>query len=58
MYESPDPLCPGCRAEIAWAEVPRLDRYRELTPLRAEDLGVRLDLVLVERAYAAEAAAR
>jgi hypothetical protein len=38
--------------------VPRLDRYRELTPLRAEDLGVRLDLVLVERAYAAEAAAR
>lgn len=54
MYESPDPLCSGCRDEIAWSEVPRLERYRNLTehPLGAEDLGVRLDLVVLERACA------
>jgi hypothetical protein len=50
MWSSPDPLCPGCDVEVRWAAVPQRDRWHDLAnrPIAAEDLVVRLDLVVVE----------
>lgn len=60
LYDSPDPTCPGCGVEIRWAEVPRVERFVGVSHDRilGEDLGVRLDLVVMERALAEREALR
>jgi hypothetical protein len=54
LYDSPDPVCPGCGLEIRWDEVPRVERYIGVSESRilGEDLGLRLDLMVMERALA------
>jgi hypothetical protein len=59
VYVSPDPICFGCGAEIAWCDVRGIDRYRGVVSrsrIMGEDLGVRLDLRLAERAMEAHRA--
>lgn len=60
LYEAPDPLCPGCQVTIRWDEIPNLSRYARVSVDRiaAEDLGLRLDLHVLERALAEREARR
>lgn len=58
LYRTYDAICYGCGAELPWADVPGLDRYRGVSEdrLLGEQLGLRLDLrvceIAVEKARA------